>query len=136
MSNILTSQRVREVLEDCMHTEEEVEGKSYDEIIKDSLVVEGIASVFAFVPEKVESHREDVRAMLGELNPTFHKSSGGGWSFLNMCMTKDDEQWTGLHQEQEALCVLAIALNLGSWLLPRSMWSAMPGGVPYFVTAL
>jgi hypothetical protein len=52
-------------------------------------------------------------------------------SFLNACMTKDDNQW-GEHQNMEQLLALGIAIGYARILLPRNMWSVLPGGVPYF----
>jgi hypothetical protein len=74
--------------------------------------------------------------LLAELPAPFKADgpdSGGGWSFLNACVTKDGVQWTDLHRTVEALVVLGIAAGKVAWMLPRKIWSALPGGMPYFV---
>lgn len=87
---------------------------------------------FGFHPGRLESHREQVKAMLAELDDSFQAKGGGGMSFLNACMTKDGEQW-GEHRNMEQLFVLGIGLGLAKWLSDRSLWRAMPGGMPYVV---
>lgn len=68
--------------------------------------------------------------MLADLPDEFMQEKGGGWSFLNMCMTKDGEQW-GEHPNMEELMVLGCGLGLMKLQLPRAVWSSLPGGVPY-----
>jgi hypothetical protein len=92
--------------------------------------VEGIMSRFGLHPQRLEDHRTEVGAWLMALPHTFRKSSGGGWSFLNACHDEDGNQW-GEHRNMEQLFVLGIALGLARWLLPRDMWPAFPGGMPY-----
>lgn len=123
--NLLTPTRVNEIFMDCLFRD----GESTD----DAVVVEGIVSKFGFNPVRLESHREDVRALLSQLPKEFHiESAGGGWSFLNACTRSDGELWTGEHAKMEQLFALGVALDLVSCLLPREMWSALPGGMPYY----
>ena len=61
------------------------------------------------------------------------KDNGGGWSFLNMCVDKDGNQWTGFHEIVDKLLMLGIAIGKMSFLLPKQMWSILPGGMPYVV---
>lgn len=140
----LTGENVTSVLTDCMLTEQEAEdhnvkkGDDKTRIAKlkgleDIVVLAGaITATFGFNRERLEGHREDVKSMLEQLPANFHKDTGGGWSFLNMCLREDGTQWTGEHRVQEALCSLAIALGLGYWLLPQEMWFVFPAGLPYF----
>lgn len=119
----LTSANVEAVITDCLFRDEEE--------LLDPTEVSGIVNKYAFHTERLQSHREDVKSMLHQLPDEF--INGGGWSFLNMCMTADGEQWTGLHLRQENLACMAIALGLGYWVpVQRELWSAFPGGVPYF----
>lgn len=128
----LTSDNVTEVTKACLYQDGEV--TSEDEIPEGSVVVAGILNSFAFHPERLESHREDVRSMLNQLPGEF--IDGGGWSFLNMCLRKDGEQWTGLHLVQERLAALIIGLGYGAWFPPtRDSWGVMPGGLPYLVVS-
>lgn len=147
----LTADNVEAVLVDCLLSDEEAHeyglapedpeqadpeqiAQVVDLLVADGVVVkvEGILNPFALHRERLEGHRQDVREMLDDLPDSFRLSGGGGWTFLNLCMTKDDEQWTGLHRTQDHLCVLAIGLGLGSYAGPREMWVAFPGGLPYF----
>ncbi|WP_299076193.1 hypothetical protein [uncultured Paraglaciecola sp.] len=91
-------------------------------------VVEGLQGNYAL---DIAGHEDEIKAMLSELPDEFHAKRGGGWSFLNACNTRDGEQWTGMHQTMEQLFVLGIAAGLAKWLMPRDMWSAFPGGMPY-----
>lgn len=77
------------------------------------------------------THRDDIYSMVQDLPNEFRISGGGGWSFLNLCERKDGVQWTGDHRTQEALCVTAIGTGLAQWLLPRELWSALAGEMPY-----
>jgi hypothetical protein len=71
------------------------------------------------------------------MDPNFHRhteeSGGGGWSFLNFCQDRHGTLWTGMHQTCEELIVLGIGLGMVKWCLPRGMWDALPGGMPYLV---
>ena len=89
--------------------------------------VEGLTSMFGLHPQRLEEKRELVTALLAELPAEFKE----GWSFLNLCTTKDGEQWTGMHHVCEQLVVMAIGLGLMEYLIPREMWRILPGGVPY-----
>lgn len=98
-----------------------------------AVVAEGVMVKVGFHPERLEAARDKVKAMLDELPEEFRQSKGGGWTFLNMCMDRHGEQWTGLHSTQDELCMMAIALGLVEFQLPRDMWKVLPGGVPYLV---
>jgi len=56
-------------------------------------------------------------------------------SFLNACQDRNGNQWTDLHQRMEQLFVLGQAAGFVSCLLPRDMWAALPGGMPYYVVS-
>jgi hypothetical protein len=133
---LIDAARVDEILRDCLYKDDEVEGLAQDQAPEGAVIVEGIMRPFGFHPERLESHREEVAGMLANLPTEFRTSEhggGGGWSFLNACQDRNDVQWTGLHQVMDALFVLGIGLGLAAWLLPRDMWSALPGGMPYVV---
>jgi hypothetical protein len=147
----LTAGTVEAVLTDCLLTDEETREYGLvstetrdlvddihavvDLLVADGVLVkvQGILNNFVFNRERLEGHRQDVRDMLDALPDAFRQSMGGGWSFLNLCMDREDRQWTGLHRTQDFLCVLAIGLGLGVYAGPRQMWSAFPGGMPYFI---
>lgn len=119
------SARVTEILMDCLFRE--------DEPMEPRVEAEGVINRFGFHPERLESHREEIGKMLAELPVDFQKNIGGGGSFLNACMDRNGEQWTGFHKVMDQLFVLGIATGQAKYVLPREMWSALPGGMPYIV---
>ena len=97
------------------------------------VVVEGIVHHEHFSAEKLAEKRTEIAELLAELPDQFQKSKGGGWSFLNACNDRHGTQWTGFHLVMEMLFMLGMATGQVECLLPRDMWSAMPGGMPYYV---
>lgn len=130
---LISSARVEEIFLDCLYKPEEMEGVPEGEAPEGCVIVEGILSRFGLHPERLESHRTEVTEMLMNLPVGFRKSSGGGWSFLQGCQDRNDVQWTGFHMIVSQLFVLGMGLGLVSYLLPREMWSALPGEMPYLV---
>ena len=125
--------KLREILMDCLYRDEErVEGKSNWGIPK-PVLVEGVVSRFGFHPGRLDVHCEAILEFLHALPNEFQAppEGGGGWSFLNACMTKDGEQWGGQKSVDELMC-LGMAIGHVKILLPRDMWGVLPGGVPYF----
>jgi hypothetical protein len=114
MSTGLTAERVEALFEECIRD--------------DGTEIEGILHK---VKLNVAGHEDDIRAMLAELPPEFQHSGGGGWSFLQACETRGGVQWTGLHATMEKLFMLGMAAGAARWLLPRELWEALPGGMPY-----
>lgn len=121
----LTPLRVQEIFLDCLFRD--------GEDASTAVMVEGITTRFGLHPDRIESHRDDVKTLLAQLPETFHAEAGGGWSFLNACTNRDGELWTGEHRIMEQLFVLGMALGLVECQLPREMWSVLPGGMPYYV---
>lgn len=121
--------KLNEVLIDCLFKEEEiVDGKPIVEPVK----VVGIMREFGFHPGRLESHKEEINGMLDQLPEKFHEGVGGGYSFLNACMDKEGNQW-GEHSTVELLMCLGTAIGRVAYCLPREIWGALPGGMPYFV---
>lgn len=130
----LTAENVYTVFADCFYTEAEI-GQSLETkglFPKDAILVDGILSKFAFHPGRVASHRSKVASMLFELPDEFMHDKGMGASFLNACVTKDGEHW-GEHKNMEQLFVLGTALKMVRLCLPREMWGALPGSMPFYV---
>src|SRR5436189_2852974 len=120
-TNILTKDKVQEIFFDCLFNE--------GEDTTNAVMVEGITTTVGFHPERLNHHTEDIELLLGELPNEFKASGGGGWSFLNACDDKHGKQWTGLHQVMEMLFQLGMGINKVKCLLPREVWSDLPGGV-------
>lgn len=123
----LTSGNVSRIFMDCLFKE----GEDHSKYVKG----EGITQTFGFHPIRIESHKVAIREMLECLPDEFQHDKGGGMSFLNACMTQDGIHW-GEHRSMEQLFALGIATGQAVMLMPREMWSVLPGGMPYFgVTA-
>lgn len=120
----LTAERVNRIFLDCLFRE--------GEETTDPVLAEGVMLRVGFHPGRLESHRGEIMALLMDLPITFRESHGGGWTFLNACMTAAGNQW-GEHANIDELLTLGIASGRVEILLPRDMWSVLPGGVPYFV---
>jgi len=128
---VLTADRVEEIMKDCLFRDDEI--KDGQPIDPDMMVqVEGIVNNFGLHKERVESHKDEIHAMLKELPDQFHEKKGGGWSFLNACSNRYGEQWTGFHRTMEHLFVLGIAVGKAAWQM-KEMSLMMPGGMPYVV---
>lgn len=105
-------------------------GEPTDNAVK----VDGVVSSFGFHPERLEGGRHLVADWLQQLPEQFQYDKGGGWSFLQACVDKDGRQW-GEHRNIEQLMCLGLALGLVTMLMPKEMWSVLPGGMPYFMVA-
>ncbi len=124
----LTAEAVEKAFLDSLFTEAETAGGEPEKFI----LAEGLRNQFGFHPDRLESHRAEVKELLAELPDNFQASKGGGWSFLQACVDKAGDQW-GEHIHMEQLFVMAIGLGLAKWLMPRDRWHALPGGMPYIV---
>jgi hypothetical protein len=104
---------------------------------EDAVVVTGLMNSFAYHPGRLAAAKPKIATMLRELPLQFFDQKGGGgggWSFLNMCKTKDDELWTGMHAIMDDLLCLGLATGLAEFCLPkREDWVLLPGGMPYVV---
>lgn len=127
------AQQVSEILRDCLFNDDEVKDLPKGTAPENAVIVEGVMLKIGFHPERLEKHREEVKAILNKMPITFFPTSQGGgegWSFLQLCMTRDDEQW-GEHRSMDELLCLGIALKMAKILAPRDMWDIFPGGMPY-----
>ena len=121
--------KIETIFLDCLYKPEEIDnGKTP----QDAILVQGIVRDFGFHPQRLQSHKEEVRLLLTEMPKEFHRQGGGGWTFLNLCMDKNGNQW-GEHLNMEQLVVLAIGCGLGKYQLPKDLWVSLPGGMPYVV---
>ena len=121
----LTTENVETVLVDCLFKDGEDTSKA--------VIGVGVVNHFGFHPERLEFHRQDIKEMLECLPDEFRADKGGGWSFLNGCMTREGEQW-GEQMAVDKLMILGLATKQVSFMLPREMWNILPGSVPYFAT--
>jgi hypothetical protein len=121
MSSELSSERVEDLFRRCLA-----------DTADQGVAVTGIVTTAAFDPQVIGSHREEIGQLLSELPRQFQESGGGGWSFLNACMDRNGRQWTSYHRTMEQLFLLGLASGQVRELLPRDLWPALPGGMPYY----
>ena len=121
----LTSENVEKIFMDCLFKK--------GENTENAILVEGITSKFGFHPERIKHYSNDIEEMLYQLPKEFKKQHGGGMSFLNACNNLNGEQWTGFHRIMEQLFAIGMASGKVKCLMPRDMWSLLPGGMPYYV---
>ena len=119
----LTSARVEEILIDCLFRE--------GEPTEPRILGDGVMRSAGFHPERLESHKPEILALLHELSDDFWEGKGGGMSFLNACVDRHDNQW-GEHINIDQLLMLGTATGQAKILMPRAMWGMFPGGMPYF----
>jgi len=121
--------KIHELLKKCLYKDEELTAGVPP---AGHIRVEGIVRVFAFHPERILAHREEIKALLNEMPDDFHKHKGGGMSFLNLCMDKHGNHWAE-HPTMEGLVCLGIAAGMASYCLHRDGWRMFPGGMPYIM---
>ena len=127
---MISARKIEEIVKDCLFSEAEFPpGAS---VPADAVIVEGIIHPWGFNPQRLESHRDEVKTLLADLPDEFQQNGGGGMSFLNACMDREGNHW-GEHRNMDQLFSLGIGLGLAKSVLPREMWSALPGGMPYYV---
>lgn len=121
----LTSENVNNMALECLYPDD------MDLSAAQPIIVQGIMRSFGFAPERIKAHRADIASMLAELPEPFMVDKGGGWSFLQACVTATGEQW-GEHPSMEVLFALGEAAGFVKCILPREAWGALPGGMPYY----
>lgn len=124
-TSVLTAANVEATFMDCLFKD--------GEDTRNHIIAEGLVNTVGLNPDRIEQHRQKIHDMLSELPDPFKQSHGGGWSFLNACYDKYDNQWTGLHLTMEQLVQLGIAIGEVEFLMDRELWGVFPGGMPYFV---
>lgn len=121
----LTATNVIEKFMKCLFKD----GEATENFIK----AEGVMSTIGFNPDRLKENQPDIDSMILELPDEFMKSKGGGMSFLNACNDKNGQQWADMHQTIDQLLCLGLATGKITMLMPREMWSVLPGGMPYFI---
>jgi hypothetical protein len=120
----LTSENVEKVLLKCLFKD--------GEDTSNAKIVHGVMMNVGFHPERLEENKADIIDMLSQCHPNFMSNSESkGWSFLMFCQDKNENQWTGLHSMCDNLICLGMAIDKVKFMLPRELWVALPGGVPY-----
>ena len=123
------SEEVNEIVAGCLFKEDELPENG--EPPEGAVIVKGIMRSFGFHPERLSDNKQRIAGILRQMPDMFHKQSGGGWSFLNLCETANGEHWAE-QSTMEELCVLAIGTDQGSFLM-NEFRETLPGGMPYVV---
>lgn len=121
----LTAKNVSSIFNDCLFKDKISEGDKY-------IPVRGLTVNVGLNPDAIELHANEIKELLDGLRPEFNEETGGGYSFLEACYDKNSNHW-GEHKTIQELLLLGLASGYASYLLPRELWQALPGGVPYFV---
>jgi hypothetical protein len=117
--------RVEAIFLDCLFKE--------GEDTREHVRAEGIVHNVGFHPNRLRGHKVEISELLDELPDEFKKTGGGGMSFLQACNDKHGNQWTGVHTQMEQLFQLGISVGKVECLMPKELWSVLPGGMPYYV---
>lgn len=123
--SVLNAERVQQIFLACLFKDDEDHNKY--------IPAPGITTDVGFHPGRIEAHKAEIARMLDELPDEFKESDGGGMSFLNACNDRHGNQWASLHKTMEQLFQLGIATGKETCQMPREMWTALPGGMPYYV---
>ena len=118
---------VHETIKYCLYRSDEiVDGKPPEGFVEG----DGIVIKYAFHPERLAEKKSVIKEILSDMQDNFFMDKGGGWTFLNMPQDRNGHLW-GEQPTAGDLCALGIASGMVKFLLPRDMWSSLPGGVPY-----
>jgi len=125
MDPLIDSKRLNEIFKRCLYQD-----PTLTELPEDAIIVRGLTITACFDPKNLPPFENEIHNYLDQLPAPFYRDTGGGWSFLNMCVDKNEMLW-GQHRAIQELVILGIALYRVSYLLPRDLWEGLPGGVPY-----
>lgn len=131
----LTANNVETLFMSCLFNNDEVAAITNQQDPEQVVLVTGVVNRIGFHPKRLKDAEQDVRAMLDEFHDDYKIGGGGGTTFLNMCMDKHGNQWTGMHKTMDQLVCLGIGLKLVG-LTPPEMNVVLPGGVPYVMINL
>jgi hypothetical protein len=125
----LSAENVERIFFDCLMpenlTDEQIEKIKF-------ISTEGVSIGGDFQVKELNKHRQRITEMISQLPETFLQHEGGGWSFLNLCLNKDGQQWTDSHEVCDMLVCLGLAIDKIEFnIKDRSKWWSMPGGMPY-----
>lgn len=117
----MDARRIMSIVVNCI-PETDYEGET--------IIVSGVNQTIQFSVEYLEHHKDEIRKFVDLLPLEF--SEGGGWSFMNMVVDRNENQW-GEQIDADNLLVLALATDMAQFLIPEEMWGILPGGMPYVV---
>ena len=116
----LTPELVNSVFKKCFLTEA---GKNVK-----TIPVEFGDQTFKFDHLSIEANKVEIEKMLEELPPQFKE----GESFLNACLDKNGNLWTGVHGNIMKLFLLGMAIGKVEYTFPKEVWPSLHGGMPFY----
>lgn len=102
------------------------------EAMPDAKLVRAVINTFGFSSSALEKHKEAIMKELAGMQDVFFETPGGGMSMLQMVMDLNGEHWAE-HRNAEALIALGIGIGMVSFPIPREIWRALPGSMPYIM---
>lgn len=122
------AERVQTITLECLYKSEELDdGKPPP----DAVLSQGVVKGFGFHPGRLQAKKAEVLQLIKEIvADSFLKRGGQGYSFLELCVDRNGQQWAE-HPTMEELFCLAQGLGLAGFCVPRDMWHMFPGGMPY-----
>lgn len=125
---LIDSTRVTEIFMNCLLKKNEVDNKN-EPTVK-TVFVEGITISVYFSKERIESNKKEIEDIVDNLEEVFYK----GYSFLRMCLDKNNNQWTSTHKVQQELLLLALGVDKMRYCMPREDWDIFPHSIPYIIS--
>ncbi|MDD3172139.1 MAG: hypothetical protein PHF63_00470 [Herbinix sp.] len=122
---MISATRVNEIFLDCLFTEEELEKFDGQPTENDYIRVDGVTITVGFNPIRVEKYRDEISAIIGELDDGFK----WGRYFDSLSFDKDGNLW-GERKDAEELMMLGMAIGRIEYHLGKSVWQLFPGSVP------
>lgn len=120
------AQEVEETFIKCLFSDEElIDGKP----IVEPVIVYGIKMNVGFSPNNLDKYKDKINSFLDVTHETFRQ----GWTFLNLCLDKKENLWTGNHSTMEKLLLLGLAIGRIEYCCKRDLWEVLPGGMPYII---
>ena len=130
------AKRIREIMEYSLFSEDEInlakkKDGTFDAACVITKMIRGNSLVFCWI--RLKEFKSEIRKYLDLLSDEFKEHVGAGYTFLSMCVDKNNRQWGG-HINCDELFTIGNALGLCDFCIKnRLTWKLLPGGVPYIV---
>ncbi|HSX33484.1 MAG TPA: hypothetical protein VLF91_04060 [Candidatus Saccharimonadales bacterium] len=122
----LSAERVREIFADSL--------TRVSDAATQPVTAEGVSRIAEFHPGRLESHRQEIAALLAELPGEFHEGRGNGASFANARVDRHGNEWSTDQGTTEKLLLLGLATEQVAYTLQRELWAdLLQDGQPHFV---
>lgn len=125
--SLLTPTKVTETFKKCMFQDEEIID---NKPTKEYTVASGVMATTVFNTRRINEQKPLINELLNQI-----KDIEYGVHFTNLCITKDDQLWTGDHAMMDQLMTLGLAAELINipFDIPRDMWYLFPEALPYVI---